>query len=92
MTRHNFHITYLTLYSVFRATYNSKKIDLLARASISLDWLRTASVTSLLGRIQEFFIGGGGEGGGEVQILVQKGHVELFVAITFPPHPLPTSN
>ena len=73
MTRHNFHITYLKLYSVFRATYNSKKTDLLARASISLDWLRTASkrvktrVTSLQGRIQEFFIGffiGGGGGGG----------------------------
>ena len=40
------------------------------------------SVTSLQGRIEEFFIGGGGK----VQILVQKGLLNFFIPNYFPSH------
>ena len=73
-------------YTVFRPTsepLNSKKIDLLARASISLDWLRTQS---------NIFAGGDpgiSLGSREVQTLVQKGLLNFFVANYFSLTPLP---
>ena len=65
---------------------NSKKIDLLARASISLDWLRTQSNIFAGGDPGIFHWGGGRPNFGSERT------VELFVANYFSTTPSPTSH
>ena len=80
MIRHNSeYINKIILFFVLQ-------VSLLTREK--LNYLH-APATSLQGEIQEFFIAGGG---GKVQILVQKGLLNFFVAYYFSPTPHPTSH
>ena len=60
-------------------------VEVVAWGNVSQQWKITQIVLTQQGRIQEFFIGGGGG----VQTLVQKGLLNFFVANYFFPHPLP---
>ena len=64
-----------------------KKIDLLSRASISLDWLRNQCNIFAVADPEFFLLGAG-----EIQILVQKGLLNFFVSNYLPPTPPPTSH
>ena len=60
-------------------------VEVVAWGNVSQQWEITQIVLTQQGRIQEFFIGGGGG----VQTLVQNGLLKFFVANYFSPHPLP---
>ena len=74
----------LTLVELYREDHK------ILRASISVDWLRTQS-NIFAGGDPGIFHWGRGEGG-KVQILVQKGLLNFFVANYFSPTPPPTSH